>query len=221
MKSFTYFDYIKCIHKLRLNAVLQLCEPNTEYEINPKEKNKKQAKEKKEITKILQNKIEMAKFINEFLEPKRKIQEKELTKYEQKIKHVIIQKKDPDIIYYLENQQVYFVVEEAEKVDKAINYKMLNYCVDLLQNWTKEKSLEEEIQYPIAIPIVIYTGKEEWQIEENMNSEQMYNIIFKNNEINFEYNLVDIKQYSSEFLLKTKSKIAQYIIEKQKNTLNK
>ena len=156
----------------------------------------------------------MAKFINEFLHPKKEIKEEELFEYKEKVKFEIIKKKRPDIIYYLKNQQVYFIVEEQNEIDDAIRYKMLNYCIEFLQNWTREKDLEEEIQYPIVIPIVIYTGKEEWKIEEDLNSKEIYNVIFKNNEINFEFNLVETKRYSNEFLLKIKSKLAQYIIEK-------
>lgn len=222
MKSFTYFDYIKCIHKLRLNAVLQLCEPKVEYNLKTEEENKKQTtEEKKEIIEILKDKTEMAKFINGFLNPKKEIKEENLIIHKEKVKSKMIKKKTPDIIYYLENQQVYFIVEEQNKIDDTIRYKMLNYCIELLQNCRREKKLEEEIQYPIVIPIVIYTGKEEWQIEKNTDSKEIYNVIFKNNEINFEFNLVETKQYSNEFLLKTKSKFAQYIIEKNKTTLNK
>lgn len=214
MKSFTYFDYIKCIHKLRLNAVLKLCEPKVEYNLETEENKKQTTEEKKEIIEILKSKTEMAKFINEFLHPKKEIKEEELFEYKEKVKFEIIKKKRPDIIYYLKNQQVYFIVEEQNEIDDAIRYKMLNYCIEFLQNWTREKDLEEEIQYPIVIPIVIYTGKEEWKIEEDLNSKEIYNVIFKNNEINFEFNLVETKRYSNEFLLKIKSKLAQYIIEK-------
>ena len=214
MKSFTYFDYIKCINKLRLNAVLQLCEPKVEYNLETEENKKQTTEEKKEIIEILKSKTEMAKFINEFLHPKKEIKEEELFEYKEKVKFEIIKKKRPDIIYYLKNQQVYFIVEEQNEIDDAIRYKMLNYCIEFLQNWTREKDLEEEIQYPIVIPIVIYTGKEEWKIEEDLNSKEIYNVIFKNNEINFEFNLVETKRYSNEFLLKIKSKLAQYIIEK-------
>ena len=33
MKIFNYNDYIKCIHRLRLNAVLQLAEEGTKYHL--------------------------------------------------------------------------------------------------------------------------------------------------------------------------------------------
>ena len=38
MKFFTYKDYIKSIHALRLNAVMQVAEKGEEYQLNPKEK---------------------------------------------------------------------------------------------------------------------------------------------------------------------------------------
>ena len=63
MKTFTYKQYIKCIHTLRLNAVLQLAEKSAEYKVN---KNSNYLKDKL-INIIFKNKEEIAKFINNFL----------------------------------------------------------------------------------------------------------------------------------------------------------
>ena len=71
MEKFTYKDYIKCIHTLRLNAVLQLAEEGTKYNL---EKNKQKDAYDKLIKSILKDKKEMEKLINGFLEPKAKIQ---------------------------------------------------------------------------------------------------------------------------------------------------
>ena len=78
MKVFTYKNYIKCIHTLRLNAIFQLAEENANYNIN---RNKINNRHDKLIKNILKDEKEMRKFINDFLEPNEKIQSQDLIKY--------------------------------------------------------------------------------------------------------------------------------------------
>ena len=51
MKIFSYYDYIKCIHTLRLNAVLQLSEEGTKYQLERKTTKNKHDKLVKNILK--------------------------------------------------------------------------------------------------------------------------------------------------------------------------
>ena len=60
LKIFTYNDYIKCIHTLRLNAVLQLAEDSTEYVLEPEEAKEEKYKHDKLAKVILKDKKEMA-----------------------------------------------------------------------------------------------------------------------------------------------------------------
>ena len=79
MNVFTYKDYIKCIHTLRLNAAFKLAEESSKYRSQ-----KDNVEDKKIIKKIMQDKNEMANFINEFLESKEKIENKNLIRYDSK-----------------------------------------------------------------------------------------------------------------------------------------
>ena len=58
MKVFTYKNYIKCIHTLRLNAIFQLAEENANYNIN---RNKINNRHDKLIKNILKDEKEMRK----------------------------------------------------------------------------------------------------------------------------------------------------------------
>ena len=58
MKSFTYYDYIKYIHTLRLNAIFRLAEEGNEYKLGTKEKTKENF--------LLGNKEEVSNLINIF-----------------------------------------------------------------------------------------------------------------------------------------------------------
>ena len=78
MKSFTYKQYIKCIHTLRLSAVLQLAEGREEYTL---EDTKKRYFYDKLVKNILKDKKELTKFINQFIAPRQEVKEDELVEY--------------------------------------------------------------------------------------------------------------------------------------------
>ena len=59
MNVFTYKDYIKCIHTLRLNAIFKLAEESSKYRLDIEN-----TEDKKVIKNILKDKNEMAIFIN-------------------------------------------------------------------------------------------------------------------------------------------------------------
>lgn len=195
MKIFTYNEYIKCIHTIRLNAVLQLAEEEAEYHLENKEKRKTQSEL---IKNILRNKEEAEKFINYFLKPKKSIKSEQLIKY---TNNYIIKKyksKEADLIYKLKDQEVYFLIEHQSTINQSISYKILNYCIDIMQERVKNNT-----KYPIVIPIVIYTGEEKWKNPRNY-------II--------EYNLIEINKITKQTLLKQNTIFGKImIIEKSKN----
>ena len=108
MKVFTYKDYIKCIHTLRLNAAFKLAEESSKYRLL-----KDNIEDKKIIKNILKDKIEMAIFINEFLESKEKIENKNLIRYDSKYiatRHKVNENK---LIYKIKNKEIFFIVDEV------------------------------------------------------------------------------------------------------------
>ena len=215
MKTFTYYDYIRCIHTLRLNAVLQLAEESTEYRIKQKKENNRHDKL---VKIILKDEKEMAIFINKFLEPKEKIDSRNLIKFTNSYITRKYKTKEADLVYQLKNQDIFFLVEHQSTVDYAMPYRILNYCIDIMQEWSKTKKIKRETRYPIIVPIVIYTGMERWRIPKNFKEKQISNSVFENNKIDIEYNLVEINKLSVQFLLKKRSLFAcGMILEKSKN----
>ena len=215
MKTFTYYDYIRCIHTLRLNAVLQLAEESTEYRIKQKKENNRHDKL---VKIILKDEKEMAIFINKFLEPKEKIDSRNLIKFTNSYITRKYKTKEADLVYQLKNQDIFFLVEHQSTVDYAMPYRILNYCIDIMQEWSKTKKIKRETRYPIIVPIVIYTGMERWRIPKKFKEKQISNSVFENNKIDIEYNLVEINKLSVQFLLKKRSLFAcGMILEKSKN----
>ncbi len=47
-------------------------------------------------------------------------------------------------------------------------YRILNYCIDIIQEWKKSNKINQNTRYPIIVPIIIYTGNEKWKIPKNI-----------------------------------------------------
>lgn len=72
MKAFTYYDYIQCIHSIRLNKGQGLAEGQAEYQIGEKKKQKLKNENSKLVKTIFNNKEEMGKINKWFLKSKQK-----------------------------------------------------------------------------------------------------------------------------------------------------
>ena len=215
MNVFTYKDYIKCIHTLRLNAAFKLAEESSKYRSQ-----KDNVEDKKIIKKIMQDKNEMANFINEFLESKEKIENKNLIRYDSKyisIRHKVDENK---LIYKLKNKETFFIVDEVYELDNIVLYEILNYCIIIMQEWNITNKIRGESKYPLIAPIIIYAGTKKINNKCIQNKNQIGDYIFKNYNINLNYNLIDINKTSIEFLLKRNSLVAfGMILEKSKNKI--
>lgn len=222
MKVFTYYDYIKCIHSIRLNKRQGLSDEKVNYEIDDKKEESTNNEHDKLIKTILKNKEEMAKLINNFLKPNKKVDSKNLAKYTNSYITKKYMAKEADIVYKLKDDEIYFLIEHQSKKDNKVPERILNYSVDIIHEWSKEKNIKKKTKYPIIVPIVIYTGDGKWNIPKNFKDVQIENNEYLNNRINIEYNLIDINKISVSKLLNQKSLFGYaMILEKAKNDKTK
>lgn len=192
MKVFTYSQYIEYIHTLRLNAVFQLAEKSEGYSLYSHDKL---------IKKTLKNKEEVAKFINNYLEPRRQIEAKNLELYTNSYVTKKFKTKEADIVYKLKNKEIFFLIEHQSTIDSNMPFRLLNYSIDIMQQWCRNKKAGQKKYYPIIVPTVIYTGNQKWQLPKNFREKQIGNYVFENYKIDLEYNFVDINKTSNSFLL--------------------
>lgn len=215
MNVFTYKDYIKCIHTLRLNAVFKLAEESSKYRLS-----RENAEDKKMIKNILKDKNEMTNFINVFLESKEKIENKNLIRYDSKYisnRHKVDVNK---LIYKLKNKDTFFILEEVYELDNIVLYEILNYCISIMQEWNITNKIRGENKYPVIVPIIIYAGTKRINNKCIQNKNQIGDFIFKNYNINLNYTLIDINKLSIEFLLKRNNPVAfGMILEKSKDKI--
>lgn len=215
MKIFSYNEYIKCIHTLRLNAVLQLAEESSNYNLNNKNVHNEHDKL---IKNVLKNKTEISNIINEYLDLKDLVKQSDLIKYTNSYINKKYKSKEADVVYKLKNKEIYFLIEHQSYVDNRMPYRILNYCIDIMQEWIKSKRDKNIIHYPIIVPIVIYTGSKKWKVPVNFKDKQISTLVFERYKINLEYNLMDINKLSKEDLMKSNTMFGYaMVIEKSKN----
>ena len=202
MEVFTYEDYIKSIHTLRLNNVFQLAEEGESYSFDDVENKEQICKiANKLMEKVLKNEREISSIINNYIEFDEKIKAKDLEKYKEKV----ITKKKIDrknIVYKVKNKNIFFLFRQAEKIDNSILFESLNYCVNIIYSWNAVLKAKSEIEYPVVIPILIYTGDDEVEIDDDFSKMQISDYIFENYEIEFKYNLIEKNKLNIESLIK-------------------
>lgn len=207
MRRFSYSDYIKCIHTLRLNAVLQVAEESEDYFLSKME-DKKSFNNR--INEVLKLKEEAEKFINCFLKPIKEIKKEEIELSSSYLNNV--NSKDKSIIYYIINKDLIFFINIESKIDKSVEYKMINSCINIMRVWIRKNKTNK--RYPTIIPVLIYTGKRrtggKYKTDSNLyfrdrlSEETMKKI---------KYNLIDINIYSTKFLEEVDSKFSKEIIK--------
>lgn len=202
MKVFTYGQYIKCIHTLRLNAVMQLAEESAKYNLNQVEK---KHSHNQLIKNILQDPKEATQFINQFIEPREKVKEDKLIRYTNSYITKKYKSKEADLVYKLKDRDIFFLIEHQSTIDDNMPYRMLNYCLDIMQEWSRNKKFGKNIGYPIVVPIVIYTGSEKWKIPKKIREKQIGDYVFERYQIELEYNFIDINNLSKQVLLQRNS----------------
>ena len=197
-ESFTYDDYIKCIHTLRLNAVLELAEEKGNYNVHTKRKNHLYDNLIKDI---LSNTKEVASIINECLDLDYLIKEDELLVH----KNSHIRRKNSltysDIIYKVNKKEVYFLIHYETEINTNIKLNILNNSIDIINDWCRENRFKQNKNYPSVVPIIIYTGNEEWKIEKiNEKEKETNNNMYGNYNVEIPYNFIDIQRTNNSYL---------------------
>lgn len=204
MIYFSYNDFADCTENGKIDRVAKVEEKIVKYDIKNGTKMKKN---QNRIIEILREKEQLKIFLNEFFN----LYEIENINYCNNIKSILDKEIHNNIICKVKNKEIFIFIKIIQNIDYNISYKMFEHSSNIIKKWNIEEK-EENKRYPIVIPIVIYTGKEKWN-----NNNKIYNnlkyIIFKNNEINFSYNMLNINDLEINELKNMKSKVATEIIK--------
>ena len=192
------YTYKECLPYLNQNKVM---EEGETYQA----RNQKHDKIFKEI---LDNKKEGVKLLNKYLDLK--IEERDIEKYTRKFVLPELENRESDVIYKLKNKQIFFLIEHQTKVDYSMPFRMLEYIVEIMRSAvSREKMQSKSEKLPIVVPIVIYTGKENWKVPRLLQERQAY---YGKTNLEFKYNLVDGSKISKEELMKENSILSKAIL---------
>lgn len=175
MNYFSYNDYVDCIQNGKIDTITKVREESEKYTLDKCNKYMDILKDKKRITKFLNSNI---KFSQPIIDKNLKIQQ-----------NVEI-KNNNTILYKINNKGIYVLINIIHKRDYNLTYRIFNYSVKIIKHWEKIEN-KQNSRYPIVIPIVLYTGKEDWKMKNN----KMKYITYDKNRINLYYNVFKYNEF--------------------------
>lgn len=172
-------------------------------------------KHDKSFKDILINREEMSKFLEQFIGIN--INQENLEEQKNNFINNKFQKRESDIIYKIKEKEIYILIEHQSTVDKKMPIRILEYCMEIMLFLLQNQKEKYNGNNALVIPIVIYTGKNKWNIATNFSDTQKVDDDYKNNRINLRYYLIDINKFSKKELVSRNTKLSSMmLIEKCK-----
>ena len=166
---------------------------------------------------ILKDKEEARCFINEYLHLKIPIEKDSLELYSNSYITEAYRSKESDIVYKLQNKNIFFLIEHQSKVDVSMPYRIEKYSMEIIDSAIdKERMYKNGYLYPKVIPIVLYTGNKEWKVKTNFADVQEKLPGYEDNEKT--YIIVDINDYNEKNLLQDELLITKIMLLEKCNT---
>ena len=212
MRYFSYNDYMDYTENGKINEIRKVEEKVAKYELKNGAKAMYDTKNK--IVKMLKNKICLKQFMEEFFNLS-EIGEIENIVYCNDVK-TITDKQNSNIICKIEDKEIFMLIKVISEIDYNITYKMFENSINIIKRWNEEEKMENK-RYPIVIPIVIYLGKQKWNIDCCDIYSQINYTQCERNRINFSYNIIDINKLEINKLRKMSSSIVKELINTKIN----
>lgn len=150
IKVIRYEQYAK-MEKLTLNETEEIYTYNIDNEHD------------KLFKDLLSDKEEARKFINKFLKLQVPLKKNELELYNSSYITSEYRSKEADIVYKKQNEDIFFLIEHQSTIDISMTYRIKNYAIEILRTAVNKKKIHQlEYEYPLVIPIVLYTGNRKW-----------------------------------------------------------
>ena len=165
----------------------------------------------------LDDKIEVVKFIEYFINSKSTLKATEIEKYNRNFITKDYRERQSDIVYKIKDKNVFLIIEHQSKVDYSMPFRFEEYGFETMKSAIDRSKLKNKnYNLPRIIPILIYTGENGWKVSNRMQEEQYEEI--EQGGLQLEYNIIDINDYTKEELLEKDSIVAVAMaIEKCKN----
>ena len=120
--------------------------------------------------------------------------------------------------YFLNGQNIFFLIEQQTKIDYSMPYRILEYQLEIIKSAIDiEKLKNKSYKIPQVYPIVLYTGKRKWNAKKFLEDcqEKLVEIDMKLSN----YYIVDVNDFTEEELLNEDTLISKVmLLEKAKNS---
>jgi len=115
---------------------------------------------------VLGEKKQVVELLNRVLKPKKKLKEKDIEKYSTERISYRFQESEADIVYKIKNKEIFFLIEHQRTIDYNMPKRILDYELEIIREATRGKRMtKNNHKLPTVIPIVIYTGDKQWDVE--------------------------------------------------------
>ncbi len=160
------------------------------------------------------------------------LKEQDIEKYSGKFITNNFKYTETDVIYRKKGEDIFFLIEHQSTIDYSMPYRILMYSLEIMKSVIDERLLKKKAyRLPMVYPIIIYTGNKRWNVERYIESKQ-HKIPGCEPVRFYEYNVVDIHEYSetqllqdemflSKIMLLEKAKTSQEIIENMRKIMKK
>ena len=200
--TFTYYDYLKykLFKKMQKAKNTTLHEQKEKYTRLEQQENEVNNEHDKVFRKILSDKIEVTKFLNEQL--KTNLKPEDIEQYNSSYINTLMQNEEADVVYKLKSKNEFFLIEHQSKVDYRMPFRILKYEMAIIESAIDEKECKrKDYLYPRVNAIILYTGKQKWNVSKTFNETQVTSILEKAIEF-AKYILVDINNYTEEKIIR-------------------
>lgn len=223
MKTFTYAQFIKYQYYAKNIRGFGngLREEGEEYHY---EENTIYHQHDKIFREVLEDKREVASLINKVLKLENKkeaLLEDDLERCNGKFVSNSFNYTEADMVYRKKGEDIFFLIEHQSTVDYSMPYRILMYCLEILKRAIDVTQIsKKDYKIPMVYPIVIYTGKRKWNIEQCVEEKQQK--IPGCEPLRFyEYEIVDMNDYSEQQLLSDKSFLSKLMLLEKAHTNEK
>ena len=176
----------------------------------------------KTYRKLLENKKNAVRVINDFLKPPNRVQENEIEKYNSSYISDELKNSEADVVYKMKNEDVFFLIEHQTKIDYSMAYRILKYELSIIDSCLSEPKVRYKNKgyiYPLIIPIVLYTGTKKWDAKLNLREIQSQWREYVGLELS-RYNVLDINDLDNKKLLQEENTISKLLVIEKSNTQN-
>ena len=209
MIYFSYNDFSDCIENGKIDEIKRVEERISKYEL----KNGKNENTENNIIKILKEKYELKRFLKEFLKMDSMQLQYDLDiRYYNCVKVLLNKEINNSLIAKIKEKEIFIFIKVINQIDTNISYKMFEYTFNIIKRWNEQEKIVNK-RKPIVIPIVIYTGKKKWENLSHTHSKDINYTIWKENAINFFYNIIQLNDLKVEDLQQLESKVAEEFIK--------